>query len=248
MSLFSLLIIAIISYVVYRLIHSPLRMFIAAFRHVGNGHFNVSIERSSKDEFAYLYRHFNQTVRKLQELVYEVYEQKYRTQHAELKQLQSQINPHFLYNSFFTIYRMAKFGEVDNIERFTKYMGDYYRFITRDGVEEVSIREESAHARNYTEIQLFRFNDRLSVSFGDIPDELADVKVPRLTLKPIMENAFAHALEDKAEGGYMEVSYRLLEDRAIVTVEDNGGKLDEAMLQFLRRRLLKPGRTRKRRA
>ncbi|MCD9022500.1 sensor histidine kinase [Cohnella silvisoli] len=236
-SLFSLLIIAAVSYVIYRVIHHPLRKFIVAFRQVGNGNFNVSIERSSKDEFAYLYRHFNQTVRKLQELVYEVYEQKYRTQHAELKQLQSQINPHFLYNSFFTIYRMAKFGEVDNVAQFTKYLGEYYRFITRDGAEEVSVLDETVHARTYTEIQLFRFHDRISVRFGDIPEGLANLTIPRLTLQPVIENAFVHALEDRAEGGYLEVQYSLNENCAVVTVEDNGGRLDDSALEMLQRRL-----------
>jgi two-component system sensor histidine kinase YesM len=91
-SIFSILIIVIVSFLIYRWIHRPLRTFILAFRQVGNGQLNVVIERNSKDEFAYLYQHFNLTVRKLQELVQEVYEQKYRTQLAEFKQLQSQIN------------------------------------------------------------------------------------------------------------------------------------------------------------
>lgn len=242
-SLVSLLIIAVVSYVVYRLVHHPLRKMIVAFRQVGNGNFDVSIERSSKDEFAYLYRHFNQTIRKLQELVYEVYEQKYRTQTAELKQLQSQINPHFLYNSFFTIYRMAKFGENDNVAQFSKYLGEYYRFITRDGAEEVTVQDEVVHARTYTDIQLFRFHDRIFVRFEDVPEALARMSVPRLTLQPVIENAFVHALEKRAEGGLLDVSFLLTEEEAVIAVEDNGTGLDDTVLEALRRKLQTAGQS-----
>jgi len=238
-SAFSLLVVVIVSYLIYRWIHRPLRTFILAFRQVGNGQLNVSIERSSKDEFAYLYQHFNLTVRKLQELVQEVYEQKYRTQLAEFKQLQSQINPHFLYNSFFTIYRMAKFKEVDNIERFTKFLGDYYRFITRDPhqQDEVPLAEEIRHARNYVDIQLFRFGDRMTVRFDELPKQYDGLMVPRLILQPIIENAFHYALENNSAYGELTIAFLAADGQLTIRVEDNGGALDDETIAALNRRM-----------
>ncbi|WP_309120943.1 histidine kinase [Paenibacillus sp.] len=237
LSIFSLLLIAAISAVVYRLIHRPLRKLMVAFRDVGNGQFNTVIERTERDEFAYLYRHFNQTVRKLQELVYEVFEQKYRTQHAELKQLQSQINPHFLYNSFFTIFRMAKLGDTELIQRFTQYLAEYYKFITRDSRELIRLSEEAAHAKTYVDIQLVRFGDRIAVRFDAIPDSFAERLVPRLILQPIIENAFIHALENKAQDGLLLVEFLERGSGLVVVVEDNGAGLTEAALDELRAKL-----------
>ncbi|GBF72941.1 two-component sensor histidine kinase [Paenibacillus sp. 598K] len=238
-SAFSLLVIIIVSYLIYNWIHRPLRTFILAFRQVGNAQLNVSISRNSKDEFAYLYEHFNLTVRKLRELVQEVFEQKYRTQLAEFKQLQSQISPHFLYNSFFTIYRMAKFKEVTNIERFTKFLGDYYRFITRDPQQhdEVTLGEEVRHARNYVDIQLFRFGDRIKVDFAKIPPSCEGLAVPRLIVQPVIENAFHYALEGHEENALLKVSFLESDGQLTIRVEDNGSTLDDDTIARLNQRM-----------
>ncbi|MGB8453897.1 MAG: histidine kinase [Anaerocolumna sp.] len=92
-------------------------------------------------------------VRNLKRLIDPVYNQKILMQRAELKQLQSQINPHFLYNSLFAMNTMARIGD-ENLILFTKYLGEYFRFITRNTLDYILPIDEINHAKVYTDIQL----------------------------------------------------------------------------------------------
>lgn len=102
-----------------------------AFRCMKGNNFDVRIHQKRNDEFAYLYQSFNGMMDHLQKLIEQVYDQRLLTQRAELKQLQSQINPHFLYNGFYNIYRMAKKDSNDDIAEFSQLLSEYYQYITR---------------------------------------------------------------------------------------------------------------------
>jgi two-component system sensor histidine kinase YesM len=121
----------IYSFSAYKFIHKPLLELVRAFHKVESGDLQVSINHDSDNEFGYLYKRFNDMVKNLNMLIDQVYNQKILMQRAELKQLQSQINPHFLYNSLFMINTMARIGD-DNLITFTKYLGEYFRFVTRN--------------------------------------------------------------------------------------------------------------------
>jgi hypothetical protein len=135
---------------------------------------------SGQGEFSYLFRQFNDMVGEVKVLIHEVYEKNFRLRLSELRQLQSQINPHFLYNSFYSVYRMAKIQDYDKIMEFTKYLGDFFRFITRSDSDEVLLKEEWMHMRNYIEIQKVRFSNRIEVDFGALPEAAGKTPVPRL--------------------------------------------------------------------
>lgn len=221
----------------YNLIHKPMRKLVGSFRHVESGNFNVSIHVNSKNEFGYLYQGFNSMVQNVSTLIEQVYKQKILNQRAELKQLQSQISPHFLYNSLFLINTMAKLGD-DNLIPFTKLLGDYFQFITRNASDFLPLREEVEHARTYSEIQFMRFPSRLTIQFEDLPDEVKDIQVPRLILQPILENAFKYAVEQTKVKGLITMRFQL-EDRALrIIVEDNGTNLSESKLSTLQKLLL----------
>lgn len=236
----SVLLIVLFSYRIYRLIHQPITALVRSFRKVEDGNLGLAIRHKSEDEFGYLYEHFNSMVNKLNVLVHEVYEQKYRARLSELKHLQSQINPHFLYNSFYLLYRMAKLQDYDNIIRFTGYLGDYFRFITRDKADEVALEAEAQYAKTYTDIQNFRFSARICVEFGDIPVDCADIPVPRLILQPIIENAYNHGLENKTKGGLIKIAFTETEERLLISIEDNGEAVSPQKLDELNRLLISP--------
>ena len=124
-------------------------------------------------------------------------------QNIELKQLQSQINPHFLYNSFFNIYRLAKDEDYENLTCFTQYLGSYYQYITRSASDEVSLLDEYNHAKTYCNIQQMRFHNRLELKMAPLPEAFAGYRVPRLIMQPIIENAFEHGLKtvEKSQAG-----------------------------------------------
>jgi two-component system sensor histidine kinase YesM len=216
----------------YRLMERPLVDLVQAFRRVEKGDMNFNIEHSGNDEFRYLYKRFNKMVNNLRNLIDRVYEQEIRTKNAELKQLQYQINPHFLYNSIFIIYRMTKRKDLATIEKLSRHLGEYYRFVTRSSSNEIELQKEVDHAGNYIEVQKVRFADRIHVNFGSIPAGWEEVIVPRLILQPIIENCYNHGLKNKEENGRIDISI-YLEDGLVIRIDDNGEELTDSTLAHL---------------
>jgi len=220
---------------IYRFIHKPMMYLVSAFEKVEAGDMEVTIEHYHKDEFRYLYLRFNAMVENLGTLIRQVYTMKILTQKAELKQLQSQINPHFLYNSFFILHRRIKSGDYDNAIAFSQQLGDYFRFITRSADDEVLLMSEVEHAYLYAEIQRIRFSSRIVTEFGELPKHWKEVMVPRLILQPIIENAFEHGLENKVKNGLLRIAFLESECRLTVVVEDNGENLHDEELERISR-------------
>jgi two-component system sensor histidine kinase YesM len=227
----ALFIVTFFSYRIYWVIHIPLSKLVRAFGKVMTGNLLVSVRHGRKDEFHYLYEQFNQMVERIRLLIHEVYEQKIRVQRSELKQLQSQISPHFLYNSFYMIHRMSTISDMDGIKRFTKYLSDYFQFITRSGNDELTLEQEVRHAQAYVEIQQFRFYNRIQVEFGELPEAIGGITVPRLIIQPLVENSYKYALESHTGEGRLRISFLVELDRLHVLVEDNGEHLTDLKLQ-----------------
>lgn len=225
----------------YRLIHRPIHKMVRAFRKVEEGDLAVALQSQHTDEFHYLYTQFNAMVSKLNILVKEVYEQKIHSQRAELKQLQSQVNPHFLYNSYFVLYRLAQIPDIENVTRMTRHLGEYFRYITRSRSDEVILEEEVKHTLAYIQIQMFRFDQRLETYCEDIPEVSKQVLVPKLILQPIVENAYEHGLKETVSGGILQISFVLEDSSLIIRFDDNGTELTDDKLTELVRNL--QGRT-----
>lgn len=221
----------------YKFIHKPMLALVKGFRRIEHGDLSIHIAHESKDEFRYLYGRFNQMVDNLRSLIDQVYKQKIMAQRAELKQLQSQINPHFLYNSFFILNTMAKTGDTERIEQFTTLLGEYFEFVTRNASDLVALEQEIHHARMYAEIQELRFSRRIQVRFDPLPDELRPLPVPRLIVQPIIENAFKHSLEKKTKNGLIVVRFEQAGGQARIIVEDNGDRLTDEALEQIRKSL-----------
>jgi two-component system sensor histidine kinase YesM len=222
LSILSLVIVVFFSFWIYRVIHRPLKQLVVTFRKVEKGNLKVRLKPTSNDEFEYLYLQFNSMLSQLGILIKEVYEEKIRSQKSELKQLQAQINPHFLYNTFFILNRMVKVEDYPKLRPFTKHLGNYFKFITRNGSDEVQLREEFEFAKSYLEIQKIRFEDRIQVEIEPLPEAFADTLVPRLTLQPIIENSFKYGVESVVSGGLLHISFDRRDDRLVIEIEVNG--------------------------
>lgn len=236
-SLAALIIVVAFAFSAYRLIQRPMVKLVRSLTKVEKGVLSVRITHSANDEFGYLYSAFNNMAESLENLIEQNYKQKILTQRAEMRQLQAQINPHFLYNSFFILYRMAKDEDYENITAFLQYLAEYYRFITRDVQAEVTLENEVAHARNYTNIQLMRFSRRIEASFAELPECFRNMPVPRLILQPLIENAFEHGLKDVQVGGLLKVDFAEIADGLAVTVEDNGQCLADEEIEVMQKSL-----------
>ena len=158
---------------------------------------------------------------------------------TELTALQSQINPHFLYNTLETIRGQALIDDNYEIARMTEALGAFFRYsISRKG-NLVTLRDELANIDNYMLIQSYRFNNRFSLEvILDEEDQAAyDYLIPRLIIQPVVENAIFHGLEEMGEGGKVTIEILVTEDKLILIVSDNGVGIAEEDLKKLNERI-----------
>ncbi|WP_409345440.1 sensor histidine kinase [Paenibacillus sp. MBLB4367] len=217
----------------YRIIHNPLRKLVSAFRMVQQGRFIPIAENAARDEFHYLFAGFNRMVSQLNILIHEVYEKEISSQRSELKRLQAQINPHFLYNCFFIMGGLIKDKEYDKAYGFVHYLRDYYRFITKNAEDHIPLRDEMHHAQTYVDIQTICYGERIDVEIEPLPDRLGRLLVPRLIVQPIIENAYKYALVCHPAHGELWIHHKMDNGCLTILVEDNGTGIDDAQIATL---------------
>lgn len=176
--------------------------------------------------------------KKLELLIEKDYTQKLLLQKAELKQLQAQINPHFLYNSFFMLQRMIQTENIEDAQSVANALGVYFRYLTRNNMDHVKLSEEYRHAQNYAYIQGLRFSGRIQIDFEELPAGYADIPVPKLILQPILENAFNYGLANKMKDGLLQVHFHPDNEVLQIDIEDNGEELTDEKLCNLSNALL----------
>lgn len=187
----------------------------------------------NSSNFDDIYAEFNHMIEHIEDLTSQVYEEQIRAQQAELKQLQLQIDPHFLFNSLYLVYRMAQSDGHTTIAELSLNLSKYYRYITKMPQQIVSLKDEVDHVMNYMEIQRIRFSPRITIDVQPLPEEIADEQIPSLIIQPIVENAFQHGVKDIVSGGIVSMRY-LYTDREIqVIVSDNSGRMGEKEVQAL---------------
>lgn len=150
---------------------------------------------------------------------------------AEFDLLQSQINPHFLYNTLDAIVWSAEAGNQKQVVSMVGNLSDFFRLSLNKGKETVLVREELQHVRSYLEIQHIRYQDILTYEI-DIPEEMNEYRIPKLTVQPIVENALYHGIKNKRGGGTIRVTGREKNEYYSIFVEDTGkGMTEERLLE-----------------
>lgn len=140
---------------------------------------------------------------------------------SELKALQSQVNPHFLFNTLNTIARLAMLEGAERTQEVVYALSDLLRNNLRNIDQFSSLAEEIRSIRDYLLIQQVRFGDRIRVEI-DIPSDLEQIPIPVMTLQPLVENAIIHGLEPKKDGGEIRITAAARSDKVEVMVEDTG--------------------------
>lgn len=238
---FSLCIVLLLAISIYRIIHHPLRRLVAAFRKAEDGRLLPIEVTARRDEFQYLYVRFNSMVTRLDLLISEVYKKEILSQRSELKRLQSQINPHFLYNCLFSLNRLIQEGANDRAYRFTLYLGDYFRFITRNADDRIPLREEMKHARVFVDMQSIIFGDFIDVEFEPLAETYGELLVPRQIVQPILENAYKYALGPLVLKGELWVHASESDGCLSIWIEDNGEAMPDGRLAELAAKLTGSG-------
>lgn len=221
----------------YRYIQLPLKQLLQGVRKVRNGDYSVRIPERRDAEFGYLFAGFNYMAADIQELIEKVYAEQLHAKEARLKQLQSQINPHFLYNCLFYIMNMATLSDEKAVVAMSLNLGEYFRYTTQTDKEWATVEEEIKFVRNYLNIQQLRMK-RLRFDI-DLQDELLQQPLPRLSIQPIVENAVIHGIEPQPEGGVIRIQGFRENGWNTIIIEDNGRGMNKETLEALKASLNK---------
>ena len=153
---------------------------------------------------------------------------------AEFELLQAQINPHFLYNTLDAIVWSAETGNQKQVVKMVGSLSEFFRSSLNKGKELVRVREELSHARSYLEIQQIRYQDILSYEI-DVPEELFEYEIPKITVQPIVENALYHGIKNRRGGGKITITGQETEsDYRLIVTDDGMGMDSERLLEITR--------------
>ncbi|MDR1560470.1 MAG: histidine kinase [Clostridiales bacterium] len=213
------------AFMTHKYMNQPVLVLLEHFKRLEGGDMDSRITGTQHDEFGVLFERFNQMVNRLNSVILQSYKQTIYLQRAELKQLQAQINPHFLYNTYFLLHRLIK-NDDPLAAAFSKFLGEYFRYITKSSEDMTYLENEDAHARNYANIQALRFEGRIRVEFDSLPTEMSRVPVPQLIMQPILENAYLHGLENLDRDGLLKVKYSMDERAYHIFILNNGGNIN----------------------
>lgn len=158
----------------------------------------------SNDEIGVLVNHFNEMVRSNRKLVASLTEEKKQQEHLKLQLLQSQIKPHFLYNSLDTIYCLSVMQLNEKAAVMTKLLSDYYRHVLSKGMDLVLLFDEIKHTESYLKIQSIRYENMLDYEIY-IDDNVSNIKIPKLTIQPLVENAIYHGIKPLGRKGHLQI-------------------------------------------
>lgn len=174
------------------------------------------------DEITELGMTFNIMIGRIRELLNAKVKEQENLKKAELKALQAQINPHFLYNTLDTIVWMAEANKTDQVIEIVRALSSFFRIALSKGKDWISIRQEIEHVRSYLAIQRIRYRDILNYKI-EVDEDLLDGTILKLTLQPLVENALYHGIKNKRGGGTIVVrAQRIGSDLVRLEVQDDG--------------------------
>ena len=202
-------------------------------REVGRGKLEIQITSEANDEIGDLIRGFNSMVTRIKRLIEVVYEEKIKQKEYEMRALQAQINPHFLYNSLSLINWLALEKGNDEISKITLSMSSFYRTALNKGNNTLPLRNEIENMKSYLEIQLvmhdYEFDTEITVEDG-----IDDYIVLNLILQPMVENAIDHGIDLKTDGrGKLTVEAKSDGDDLLIVVEDNGIGMEQSVIDTI---------------
>ena len=213
----------------------PLDKLISTMKVVEKGDLSIRFRVKYKDEIGMLGRSFNKMLKKIENLINMVYITQLRKKEAELNALQSQINPHFIYNTLESIRMMAEINDDEPTSKMTLILGKLLRYSISTKKQKVTVRNEMEHLENYMILQNLRFGGKFKLE-TDINEELMDVQLIKLVFQPIVENAIYHGMETLDGQGVVRVAGRADEDGVLFTIEDNGIGMTEEQVEELNRK------------
>jgi sensor histidine kinase YesM len=224
--LITMLLIAAVSYYLSYQITLPLNNMMRKMHRVELGDLQARMEYTGKNEFGRLSRTYNYMLDSISRLINEVYESKLAEKNAQLSALHAQINPHFLYNTLNTMKSISRLRGIEEVAEISESLAGLFQFSMKNLHQPVSLAEEVDHINNYFKILQHRFGSRLELQC-DIPMELLQASILKLSIQPLIENAVNHGLRRMKTGGCIKIRAVKGDGILTITVMDNGEGMNE---------------------
>ncbi|MDR2900051.1 MAG: sensor histidine kinase [Treponema sp.] len=227
-----------VSILLARTITRPISGLQSLMRRAESGDLTVRFKSFHQDEIGVLGNSFNRMIERIDKLISQVHTEHRIARDAELKILQEQIKPHFLYNTLDTISWMARDYDAKDIVNLVNALTKMFRIGLSHGKDSITLSEEITHVSNYLYIQKTRYKDKLSYQMN-IDDGLLPISLPKLILQPLVENAIYHGIKQKSDGGLITISAVKSSDGKYIElmVRDNGAGMEKDVLEKLQEQI-----------
>ncbi len=222
----TILLVQYLSLLVSDNITRPIKQLRDLMKEAEEGNLSVRFESGSSDEIADLGQSFNHMIRRIRELLDRVRQEEDLKRKAELKIVQEQFKPHFLYNTLDTINWMAREHGAKDIVQLVEALTNVFRISLSHGNSYIPIRDEIHYISSYLYVQKTRYKDKLLFEV-EADEECMQILVPKLILQPLVENSIYHGIKLKRGIGHIKVSVHRDGDRICMSVEDDGKGMDE---------------------
>ncbi|QNK58943.1 sensor histidine kinase [Paenibacillus sp. PAMC21692] len=225
-SVICLILSLLVSYILSRLITKPIIQLHKSMKAIRNGDLLARTNVTSTDEIGLLSNGFNTLMDQINELMEEIYTAQQAKRKYEFKIIQSQLNPHFLYNSLETINSLIQLKLNDSAMKFTNHLSNFYRISLSSGNDVILISEEIRIIESYLFMQSLRYHEFMDYVI-EVDDSIFPCKIPKLTLQPLVENAIYHGLRNKRDKGLVTITGRLMKEFILLEITDNGIGMSE---------------------
>ena len=226
----------IITVLVVRSTIRPLNQLTKAMVEVKNKNFKVQLDVKTGDEFDVIYSGFNEMAREIDTLVHTITTEKHHNTETHIRLLQSEINPHMLYNSLESLYSMAKIKREDEIATLVMALSKFFRISLSGGKRVVPFRDAFELANQYIIVQNIRLNYKIEFEY-DIPESMMNIKTPKFLLQPIVENAFQYGFKNRRENCHLSIKGTYEEDCVKIVVKDNGIGISDSDLMRINKHI-----------
>ncbi|WP_273319979.1 cache domain-containing sensor histidine kinase [Vallitalea guaymasensis] len=221
-----------ISVLISRSILHPIKKLVNTMHQVEEGNLNVSIDIKNDNEIGELAKAFNLMTNRVNNLVNQNKKIEKNKRKNELRALQAQINPHFLYNTLDSIIWMAESKNYKAVVTMTSALAKLFRISISKGEQYITVAEEIEHVENYLKIQKIRYGDHLDYHI-DVEEDIKQNKIIKLIIQPIVENAIYHGIKNVPGGGMIDISVKKYDNKILITIADDGVGMSKQEINLL---------------
>jgi sensor histidine kinase YesM len=229
----------VLGFLYYKKVYLPIIYIKRSLTNIVDEKNDLEFSFNSKHELYPLANHIAIIKNRMRDLLDREYTAILLKKQAELNALQSQINPHFLYNTLESIRGEAIIKGVDEIARMTKALSNMFRYSISHKENIVTLAQELSNLENYLIIQQYRFSNKFIIqkNFDSTDPEIMECPIPNLTIQPIIENAIYHGLEKKIGAGTIRITVYSTQSRVVISIDDDGIGISETKLREYNRML-----------